>query len=92
MGADGIDRSHTGFVRAILNSRRKSNGMRRSRGMENLRVDHSLDARGMESAASYRKAVAQLKTMAENAIVELSIDDGEALRTIPFGLLAEGHE
>lgn len=66
--------------------------MRRSRGMENLRVDHSLDARGMESAASYRKAVAQLKTMAENAILELSIDEGEALRTIPFGLRAEGHE
>ena len=66
--------------------------MRRSRGMENLRVDHSLDARGMESTASYRKAVAQLKTMAENAILELSIDDGEALRTIPFGLRAEGHE
>ncbi len=66
--------------------------MRRSRGTENLRVDHSLDVRGMESAASYRKAVAQLKTMAENAILELSIDDGQALRTIPFGLRAEGHE
>ena len=66
--------------------------MRRSRGTENLRVDQSLDVRGMESADSYRKAVAQLKTMAENAILELSIDDGHALRTIPFGLRAEGHE
>ena len=66
--------------------------MRRSRGTENLRVDHSLDVRGMKSAASYRKAVAQLKTMVENAILELSIDDGESLRTIPFGLRAEGHE
>ena len=66
--------------------------MRRSRGTENLRVDHALDVRGMESADSYRKAVAQLKTMAENAILELSIDDGKSLRTIPFGLRAEGHE
>ncbi len=57
-----------------------------------MRVDHSLDVRGKKSADSYRKAVAQLKTMAENAILELSIDDGTSLRTIPFGLRAEGHE
>ena len=57
-----------------------------------LRVDHSLDVRGMDAPASYRKAVERLKAMAENEVLELSIDEGDALRTIPFGLRAEGHE
>jgi len=59
---------------------------------EGLRVDHSLDVRGLAAPASYRKAVERLKAMAENEVLELSIDEGEALRTIPFGLRAEGHE
>ena len=59
---------------------------------EGLRVDHSLDLRGLDSPSSYRKAVERLKAMAENEVLELSIDEGEALRTIPFGLRAEGHE
>ena len=59
---------------------------------EGLRVDHSLDLRGLDSPSSYRKAVEQLKAMAENEVLELSIDEGDALRTLPFGLRAEGHE
>ncbi len=59
---------------------------------EGLRVDHSLDLRGLDSPSSYRKAVERLKTMAENEVLELSIDEGEPLSTIPFGLRAEGHE
>ncbi len=66
--------------------------MKRSRGTEGLRVDASLDVRALASPKSYRKAVDQLKTMEENKVLELSIDDGESLRTIPFGLRAEGHE
>ena len=42
--------------------------------------------------ASYHAAVGRLNAMAENEILELHIDDGESLRTIPFGLRAEGHE
>lgn len=57
-----------------------------------LRVDHSLDVRGLDAPASYRKAVERLKGMAENEVLDLAIDEGEALRTIPFGLRAEGHE
>ena len=57
-----------------------------------LRVDHSLDLRGLPSPESYRKAVERLKTIAENEVLELSIDEGEPLSTIPFGLRAEGHE
>ena len=57
-----------------------------------LRVDHSLDVRGLPGPESYRKAVEQLKALAENEVLELSIDEGEPLSTIPFGLRAEGHE
>lgn len=57
-----------------------------------LRVDQSLDVRGLERPASYTQAVARLQAMAENDVLELYIDEGEALNTIPFGLRAEGHE
>lgn len=30
--------------------------------------------------------------MAENEVLELAIDEGEPLRSIPFALRAEGHE
>ena len=57
-----------------------------------LRVEQSLDVRGIERPTSYAQAVARLQGMAENAILELYLDEGDALNTIPFGLRAEGHE
>ena len=60
--------------------------------LQGLRVDQSLDVRGIERPACYLKAVERLQAMAENEILELYIDEGESLRTIPFGLRAEGHE
>ena len=57
-----------------------------------LRVDQSLDVRGSRSPESYRRAVERLQAMAENEVLELSIDEGESLNTIPFALRAEGHE
>ena len=57
-----------------------------------LRVDRSLDARGIASPDGYHKAVEQLQAMAENEVLELYIDEGESLRAIPFELRAEGHE
>ena len=55
-------------------------------------MDQSLDARTMAHPVSYHEAVGRLNAMAENAILELYIDDGQSLRTVPFGLRAEGHE
>ena len=57
-----------------------------------LQVDQSLDIRGIDGPAGYARAVEQLRGMAEEAVLELYMDEGEALRTIPFGLRAEGHE
>ena len=60
--------------------------------LQGLRVDQTLDVRGVERPEDYLKAVEQLTKMAENEVLELYIDEGEPLRTIPFGLRAEGHE
>ena len=57
-----------------------------------LQVDQSLDMRTAEGPAAYQKARARLQEMAELQILELYIDEGEPLRTIPFGLRADGHE
>jgi TusA-related sulfurtransferase len=57
-----------------------------------LRVDQTLDLRGVAGPAGYQRALDQLKAMAENEILEVSLDEGDALNTIPYGLRAEGHE
>ena len=57
-----------------------------------LRVDRSLDVRGVPSPESYLKAKQTLAELADTQVLELYLDDGEPLRSIPFGLRAEGHE
>ncbi len=59
---------------------------------QRLQIDASLDVRGIEGPPSYRQAVERLAQMAEHEVLELHIDEGEPLRTIPYGLRAEGHE
>ena len=60
--------------------------------LQGLRVDQSLDVRGVDRPASYQRAVERLQAMQENEVLELYLDEGDALNTIPFGLRAEGHE
>lgn len=57
-----------------------------------LRVDQSLDARGIKSPVAYQRALDALKPMDDNDVLELYIDEGEALRAIPYALRAESHE
>lgn len=59
---------------------------------QSLRVGQTMDLRGVERTEAYRKARERLTTMAEHDVLELSIDEGEGLRSIPFGLRADGHE
>jgi TusA-related sulfurtransferase len=63
-----------------------------SSSVRKLRVDHTLDVRTRPAPDSYHAAVEKLNAMADEQVLELYIDDGEALRTVPFGLRAEGHE
>ena len=46
----------------------------------------------MERVAGYAKARERLQAMMENQVLELYLDEGEPLRSIPFGLRADGHE
>ena len=57
-----------------------------------LRVDQTLDIRGVDRPDAYAQAVQRLQAMAENEVLELHIDEGQALDTLPFALRAEGHE
>ena len=57
-----------------------------------LRVDQSLDCRSVDGPKAYATAVEKLQGMAEDDVLELYLDEGEPLRTIPFALRAEGHE
>ena len=60
--------------------------------LRGLAVGQTLDARGLQGPAGYHQAVARLETMAEEEVLELYLDEGEPLRTVPFALRAEGHE
>ena len=60
--------------------------------VQKLQVDQSLDLRGIERVAGYAKARERLQAMTENQVLELYLDEGEPLRSIPFGLRADGHE
>jgi len=60
--------------------------------LRGLRVDDSLDVRGVAGPAAYQQARARLAALAPQDVLELHIDEGEALESIPFGLRADGHE
>ena len=60
--------------------------------LQKLQVDQSLDLRGVERVEGFAKARERLQAMTENQVLELYLDEGEALRSIPFGLRADGHE
>ena len=57
-----------------------------------LRIDQSLDVRGSTAPDGYHRALERLRGMAEDEVLELAIDEGEPLCSIPFALRAEGHE
>ena len=59
---------------------------------QGLKVDQSLDVRGITSPDAYHKSVDKLNSMDELAVLELHIDEGDALEAVPFALRAEGHE
>jgi TusA-related sulfurtransferase len=59
---------------------------------QKLQVDQSLDVRGVERGAAFAQARERLQGMAEEQILELHLDEGDALNSIPYGLRADGHE
>ena len=66
--------------------------MQQPSSVQGLRVDASLDLRGKTPPECYGKTREQLARMVEDQILEICVDEGEVLRTLPFGLRADGHE
>ena len=58
----------------------------------NNQVIKSLDLRGVECPLNFVKAKLCLEKMKSGSILELLIDHGEAIETIPNGLSDEGHQ
>jgi TusA-related sulfurtransferase len=57
-----------------------------------FRVEQSLDVRGLSRQEGFLKAKASFDALKEDQVLELFLDEGDPLRTIPYGLRAEGHE
>jgi len=57
-----------------------------------LRVDRSLDVRGVASPANYQQAKEALQELSDEQVLEIYLEEGEPLSRIPFGLRAEGHQ
>ena len=60
--------------------------------VQRLHVDQSLDLRGVDRREGFHTARERLQTMKEDQILELYLDEGPPLRSLPFGLRADGHE
>ena len=60
--------------------------------LSGLRVDAALDLRGVNPPDCFQRAREHLAPMAEDQILELHVDEGEVLRTLPYALRADGHE
>ena len=59
--------------------------------IQGLRVDATLDLRGIDPPAGYQKAREKLSGLEEEHVLEIHVEEA-ALRTLPFGLRADGHE
>jgi TusA-related sulfurtransferase len=60
--------------------------------IQGLKVDASVDLRGIEPPACYQQAREMLARMPEEHVLELHVDEGDVLRSLPYGLRADGHE
>lgn len=60
--------------------------------VKGLQVDEVLNVKGSSPGESFQKARRQLEAMEEGQLLELICDEDDVLRTLPFGLRADGHE
>jgi len=56
-----------------------------------MKPDVTLDLRGVLCPMNWVKAKLQLEEMAPGEVVEISLDDDEAIRSVPASARAEGH-
>lgn len=61
-------------------------------GMQYRALDYFLDLRGIECPLNFVKAKIQLDVMQEGQILEVLLDPGEAIESVPPSVTEEGHE
>jgi len=57
-----------------------------------LNIDIKLDLRGVECPLNFVKTKIQLEKMNSGQILEVWIDPGEAIESVPPSVIEEGHE
>lgn len=60
--------------------------------MSDLRVNESLDLRGVLCPMNFVKTKLKLEEMESGQVLELILDDGEPMRSVPRSLKEEGHK
>lgn len=60
--------------------------------MKILEADVKLDLRGIECPLNFVKTKIQLETMQSGEILEVLLDPGEAIESVPQGVIEEGHQ
>ena len=57
----------------------------------NVIINESMDLRGVACPLNFVKAKLQLEKMLSNQILEVLLDSGEAIESVPPSLIEEGH-
>lgn len=60
--------------------------------MEEIRIDEKLDLRGVACPLNFVKTKLKLEEMQSGQVLEVIIDDGEAVRNVPRSVKEEGHQ
>ena len=60
--------------------------------MSEIKIDQSLDLKGVTCPNNFVKAKLKLEDMPPGQILEVIIDDGEPIKNVPRALKEEGHQ
>ena len=59
--------------------------------MEEVRIDHTLDLRGVSCPLNYVRAKLKLEEMEAGQVLEVLLDDGESIINVPRSAKEDGH-
>lgn len=60
--------------------------------MNNFKADRTLDLKGVACPLNFVKTKLKLEEMAVNQILEVILDNGEPIQTVPRSVKEEGHQ
>ena len=60
--------------------------------MEGIRIDQNMDLRGVSCPLNYVKTKLKLEEMEVGEVLEILIDDGEPILSVPRSIKEDGHK